>query len=161
MSFDHFDDRGRARMVDVGDKQPGDRRATAEATVHLGRELLARVLDRALAKGDVLETARLAGIAAVKRTPEIIPLAHPLALHHVALDLEPDPESGTVRIACRVRAVERTGVEMEALTGAAAAALTVYDMCKGEDRGITINGLRVVEKSGGRRGAWRRAEEES
>jgi len=141
-------------MVDVGDKAITDRRARAEATVHLGRDLLAAVLDRGVAKGDVLGTARLAGIAAVKRTPDLIPLAHPLALHHVAMDLEPDQDAGTVRVVCSVRALERTGVEMEAMTGAGVAALTIYDMCKGRERGIEITGLRVLEKSGGRSGRW-------
>ena len=117
------------------------------------------MLDHTVAKGDVLGTARLAGIAAVKRTPELIPLAHPLAIHHVAVDLEPDPEAGAVRVVCRVRAQERTGVEMEALTGASTAALTIYDMCKGEDRAIAITDLRVVAKSGGRSGAWTRGED--
>jgi len=160
MSFNHFDADGRAHMVDVGDKDLTDRRAVAEATVHLGSELLAAVLDRGVAKGDVLGTARLAGIAAVKRTPDLIPLAHPLALHHVAVDLEPDTEAGTLRVVCRVRARERTGVEMEAMTGASVAALTIYDMCKGRERGIEISGLRVMEKSGGRSGLWRREQDE-
>lgn len=160
MAFDHFDPRGQAHMVDVGDKDVTDRRATAEATVELGPRLLDRVLDRAVAKGDVLGTARLAGIAAVKRTPELIPLAHPLALHHVALELEPDRQRGTVRITCRVRARERTGVEMEAMTGASVAALTLYDMCKGEERGITITAVRVLSKEGGRSGRWVRDQKE-
>lgn len=156
MTFNHFDDTGQAHMVDVGDKDVTDRRATAEATVHLGPDLLAAVVERDVAKGDVLGTARLAGIAAVKKTPDLIPLAHPLAIHHVALDLTPDLVKGTVRVECRVRALERTGVEMEAMTGAGVAALTVYDMCKGSDRGIEITGLRVLEKSGGRSGHWSR-----
>jgi cyclic pyranopterin phosphate synthase len=158
MTLNHFDEDGRAHMVDVGDKPASDRRARAEATVRLGRDLLAAVLDRGITKGDVLGTARLAGIAAVKRTPDLVPLAHPLTLHHVAVDLEPDRDAGTLLVSCQVRAVERTGVEMEALTGAAAAALTVYDMCKAADRGITITDLRVVEKSGGRSGRWSRGE---
>ncbi len=158
MPFNHFDEHGRAHMVDVGDKPITDRRARAEATVHLGAGLLARVLDRAVAKGDVLGTARLAGIAAAKRTADLIPLAHPLALHHVAIDLDSDPAAGLVRVVCSVRAQERTGVEMEAMTGAATAALTIYDMCKGEERAITVTDLRVIEKSGGRSGAWIRGE---
>jgi len=123
--------------------------------------LLAAVLDRDVAKGDVLGTARLAGIAAVKKTPDLIPLAHPLAIHHVALDLVSDLDKGTVRVECRVRALERTGVEMEAMTGASVAALTIYDMCKGRNRGIEITGLQVVEKSGGRSGLWKRDEDRS
>ena len=159
MSFNHFDQDGHAHMVDVGDKDLTDRRARATATVHLGRELLAAVLDCTVAKGDVLGTARLAGIAAVKRTPDLIPLAHPLALHHVAVDLAPELDRGTVRVMCSVRARERTGVEMEAMTGAAVAALAIYDMCKGRERGIEITGLRLVEKSGGRSGQWFREED--
>lgn len=159
MPDNHFDHDGRAHMVDVGDKPITDRRAVAEATVHLGPDLLADILDRSLTKGDVLGTARLAGIASVKRTPDLIPLAHPLALHHVAIDLEPAPTEGTVHVVCRVRAHERTGVEMEALTGATIAALTVYDMCKGRRRGIEITDVRVVEKSGGRSGSWTREEQ--
>jgi len=159
LSFNHFDQDGHAHMVDVGDKDVTDRRARAEATVHLGRELLAAVLDRAVAKGDVLGTARMAGIAAVKRTPDLIPLAHPLALHHVAVDLDPDLDRGVVRVTCSVRARERTGVEMEAMTGACVAALAIYDMCKGRERGIEITRLHLVEKSGGRSGHYFREED--
>ena len=159
MSFNHFDQDGHAHMVDVADKDVTDRRARATTTVHLGRELLAAVLDRSVAKGDVLGTARLAGIAAVKSTPDLIPLAHPLALHHAAVDFESDLDRGTVQVTCSVRARERTGVEMEAMTGAVVAALAIYDMCKGHERGIEITGLRLVEKSGGRSGRWFREED--
>jgi len=156
LGFNHFDDEGRARMVDVGGKEPTRREAVAEARVTLGPDLLARVLDRAVAKGDVLAVARLAGLAAVKRTPDLIPLAHPLAVHHAAIDFATDPGPGEVRITCTVRALERTGMEMEAMTGATVAALTVYDMCKGEDRGLRIGPVSLVRKSGGRSGTWER-----
>ena len=156
--FNHFDEDGRAHMVDVSGKEPTLREARAEARVVLGAGLLAKVLDREIAKGDVLGTARLAGLAAVKRTPDLIPLSHPLAIHHAAIDLEPDEEIGALRIECTVKALERTGVEMEAMTGAAAAALTVYDMCKGQDKSIRIDGVRLLYKSGGKSGVYRAAE---
>ena len=154
MGFNHFDESGQAWMVDVSGKEPTLRRAVAVAQVDLGPHLAAKVQERTLAKGDVLAVARLAGIAAVKRVPDLIPLAHPLAIHHAAIDLTVDAAAGTVQIECRVAAHERTGVEMEAMTGAAVAALTVYDMCKGENRGIVIGPVRLLHKSGGRSGAW-------
>jgi len=154
MAFNHFDDAGHAHMVDVSQKQKTERRARAEARVHLGAGLLANILDRNVAKGDVLGVARLAGIAAVKRTPELIPLSHPLAIHHVAVDFEMDTPEGILRIVCEVGAVERTGVEMEAITGATVAALTVYDMAKGMDRSIRIEGIRLLSKTGGKSGPY-------
>ena len=161
MPFNHFDPEGRARMVDVADKDPSDRRARAEAVVRLGPEILAEVLDRTAAKGDVLGVARLAGIAAVKKTPDLIPLAHPLSVHHAAVEFETDTAAGEVRVICTVRANERTGVEMEAMTGATVAALAVYDMCKGRDKSITIGPVRLLEKSGGRSGPYRAGVEET
>jgi len=154
LDFNHFDEDGNARMVDVSGKEPTLREAGAEAVVRLGAALLARVLDRDIAKGDVIGVARLAGIAAVKKTPELIPLAHPLAVHHVALEFSPDTLDGTLTVTCRVRAFERTGMEMEAMTGATVAALTVYDMCKGQDKGISVGPIRLVHKSGGKSGDW-------
>ena len=127
--------------------------------VDLGREILAQVLDHAVAKGDVLGAARLAGIAAAKKTPELIPLAHLLAIHHVAVALEPQPKDGRVRVVCTVKALERTGVEMEAMTGASVAALVIYDMCKGRDKAISIGPVRLLFKTGGKSGTFRRDEE--
>lgn len=150
----HFGPGGKAWMVDVSAKVPTERRARAAARVRLGPALAARVADGDLAKGDVLGVARLAGIAATKRVPDLIPLAHPLALHHAAVDLCVDQAQGVVDITCEVVACERTGVEMEALTGATVAALAVYDMCKGQDKGIVIESVRLLHKSGGRSGAW-------
>jgi cyclic pyranopterin phosphate synthase len=144
-------------MVDVSGKEPTLREARAEAFVRLGEILLAEVLDRAVAKGDVLGTARLAGIAATKKTPELIPLAHPLALHHAAIDLEPARDG--IRILCTVRAHDRTGVEMEAMTGATVAALTIYDMCKGRDKSIAITQVRLQYKSGGKSGVYEAPEQ--
>lgn len=154
MNFNHFDGEGRAHMVDVSKKDPTDREARAEAVVHLGPKLLATVLDRGLTKGDVLGVARLAGIAAVKKTPDLIPLAHPLAIHHAAVDFIPDPDAGNLRVVCTVRAREKTGVEMEAMTGVSVAALAVYDMCKGQDKSITLGPMRLLYKSGGKSGTY-------
>ena len=152
MSFNHFDDKGRAHMVDVSGKDPTLREARAEARVVLGADLLTAVLDQAVSKGDVLGVARLAGIAAVKKTPDLIPLSHPLAIHHAAVDF--DTTTDSVRVVCTVRAFERTGVEMEAMTGATAAALTIYDMCKGRDKRISIGPVRLLFKSGGKSGVF-------
>jgi cyclic pyranopterin phosphate synthase len=151
---DHFDGEGKARMVDVTGKQATDREARAEAIIQLGRDLLTEILDRNITKGDVFGVARLAGIAAVKKTPDLIPLAHPLAVHHAAVDITPDPQNGTVRVMCTVRAHEKTGVEMEAMTGASVAALAVYDMCKGRDKTITLGPVRLLFKSGGKSGTF-------
>ncbi|WP_298269944.1 cyclic pyranopterin monophosphate synthase MoaC [Geobacter sp.] len=158
MSFNHFDDQGRAIMVDVSGKAPTLRTATAAATVAMKPETLAAVLEGRTTKGDVLGVARLAGIAAAKKTPDLIPLSHPLAIHHAAVDFEPDPAAGTVTVRATVRAFERTGVEMEAMTSAAVAALTIYDMCKGADKGITIGEIRLLFKEGGKSGTWQREE---
>ncbi|PID79709.1 cyclic pyranopterin monophosphate synthase MoaC [bacterium DOLZORAL124_64_63] len=161
MAFNHFDDAGHAHMVDVSRKQKTQRRARAEARVQLGPALLAAVLDRDVAKGDVLGVARLAGIAAVKRTPDLIPLSHPLAIHHTSVAFETDLDTGALRIVCEVAAVERTGVEMEAITGATVAALTVYDMAKGMDKGIRIEGIRLLSKTGGKSGPYTAPAEEA
>jgi len=154
MPFNHFDDDGRAHMVDVGDKEPTRREAVAAARIELGPELLARVTDHDLRKGDVLGVARLAGIAATKRTPDLIPLAHPVALVHAAVEFELDAEAGAVTAVCTVAARDRTGVEMEAMTGATVAALTIYDMCKGENRGLVIGPVKLRAKRGGRSGEY-------
>jgi len=156
MNFNHFDERGHAVMVDVSAKQPTLRTAIAEALVLMSPELLAAINSGGVAKGDVLGVARLAGIQAAKRTPELIPLSHPLAIHHVAVDFEQDAEAGTIAIRCTVRALERTGVEMEAMTGATLAALTIYDMCKGADKSIAIGQISLLYKEGGKSGVYRR-----
>lgn len=151
----HFDDRGASRMVDVSGKEITARLARASGLVRMAPATLAMVLDRKLAKGDVLEVARLAGIMAAKRTGELIPLCHPLGIDSVEVALTPvDP--GTLRIESTVKVQGRTGVEMEALTAVSVAALTVYDMCKAIDRGIEIDQIRLEEKSGGKSGAYRR-----
>ncbi len=150
----HFDAAGRAVMVDVGAKPETDRSATARARVVMQAATLRLIRSGTASKGDVLGVARLAGIMAAKRTAELIPLCHPLPISAVTVDLEPDGEDG-VAIAATVRTTGRTGVEMEALTAASVAALTVYDMCKSVDRGMRIEGLRVVAKSGGESGDFR------
>ena len=159
MGFNHFDDRGNAVMVDVSVKQPTLRTAVAEAVVLLSSELLSAIEAGGVAKGDVLGVARLAGIMAAKKTPELIPLSHPLSLHSVSIDVTADISMGQIAIQCTVRAFERTGVEMEAMTGAAVAALTIYDMCKGSDKSIAIGEIKLLYKEGGKSGVYRRVED--
>ncbi len=152
----HLDEDGAPRMVDVGDKPVTARRAVAAATVRMRPEVLAQLLDAGGPKGDALVTARLAGIGAAKRTSELIPLCHPLPLDHVDLQLVTDANTGTVVIRAEVRVTARTGVEMEALTAASVAALTLYDMAKALQRDIVIERIELVEKSGGRSGDYAR-----
>jgi indole-3-glycerol phosphate synthase len=152
--FTHLDTEGRARMVDVSDKDETDRVAVAGARIVMRPETLERIRAGDVAKGDVLAVARLAGIMAAKRTAELIPLCHPLALTSVKVDLECVPERSAVEITATCRLRGRTGVEMEALTAASVAALTVYDMCKAVDRGMTVTDLRLLRKSGGKSGNW-------
>lgn len=154
-TLSHFDDSGASRMVDVGAKAETERLARASAVVRMQPATLALIRDRKLSKGDVLEVARLAGIMAAKKTADLIPLCHPLPLTSVALDfafLEPD----CLRIEAVAKVFGRTGVEMEALAAVSVAALTVYDMCKAADRGMTIERIRLEEKSGGQSGLYRR-----
>jgi len=143
-------------MVDVGDKPATDRRAVARAVVRMSPGTAATVLAGDAPKGDVLGTARIAGILAAKRTGELIPLCHPLGLDHVDIDAEIDAAAGTVTLTAEARVTARTGVEMEAMTAASVAALTVYDMVKALERGVEIASVALVEKSGGRSGTWRR-----
>ena len=149
----HFDESGQAVMVDVGAKAVTQRRAVAEARVVMLPATLERIRAGTAAKGDVLGVARLAGIMAAKRTADLIPLCHPLALDKVTLELAAEG-ADTVRIQATVACTGRTGVEMEALTAASVAALTVYDMCKAVDRGMRIEGLRLLAKEGGKSGPW-------
>ena len=157
----HLDERGRARMVDVGEKAITRRECVARGEVRMARETLERIATGQVAKGDVLATARLAGIQAAKRTHEWIPLAHALPLDTVEVELTPDPEGSRLLIEVRAQAHWRTGVEMEALVAASAAGLTVYDMCKAVDRGMSLEAVRLVSKSGGRSGDWQRSGEAS
>ena len=151
----HFDAEGRATMVDVSAKAETDRTATARVSVAMLPDTLRVILAGEAKKGDVLGVARLAGIMAAKRTSDLIPLCHPLPIAAVTLDLGPSPSGDGIDIVATVRTTGRTGVEMEALTAASVAALTVYDMCKAIDRGMRIDGLRVVHKAGGKSGDFR------
>lgn len=152
----HVDRRGRPRMVDVSEKPPTARRAVAEALVRLGQDTLSLVIDGSGPKGDVLLVAELAGVQAAKRTWDLIPLCHPISLTDVSVEITPDRTAGALRIRAATATVGQTGVEMEALTAASVAALTVYDMIKGVDRTAEIASVRLLEKSGGRSGDWRR-----
>jgi molybdenum cofactor biosynthesis protein MoaC/molybdopterin converting factor subunit 1 len=154
----HLDDAGTARMVDVGAKEETQRLARAEARLRMSPQTAAALAAGDAPKGDVLGTARIAGIGAAKRTGELIPLAHPLALDFVDVEGAVDVEAGLVRLSATAGITARTGVEMEALTACAVAALTVYDMVKGLERGVTIEAIELVEKSGGRSGLWRRGD---
>jgi cyclic pyranopterin monophosphate synthase len=158
MPLNHFDARGQAIMVDVSGKDPTLRTAVAEAQVVLRPETLAAIIEGRMTKGDVLVVARLAGIAAAKRTPELIPLSHPLAIHHAAIDFDTDPATGVIVVTATIRAFERTGVEMEAMVAAAVASLTIYDMCKGKDRSITIGKISLLYKEGGKSGVYKRSD---
>lgn len=148
----HFDEGGRARMVDVSAKNETVRLATAACRVIMQPETLALIKEGKAAKGDVLAVARLAGIMAAKKTSDLIPLCHPLPLSSVSIDLTTDEAGPAVDIVARAKVTGRTGVEMEALTAASVAALTVYDMCKSADREMTITDLKLLRKSGGRSG---------
>jgi len=151
----HFDDLGASRMVDVGSKATTDRVARASGIVRMQVSTRQLIVDRGHAKGDVLEVARLAGIMAAKRTADLIPLCHPLALQSVQLDLQPLGDDA-IRIEATVTVTAKTGVEMEALTAVSVAALTIYDMCKAVDRGIVIEQIQLEEKSGGKSDPYRR-----
>ncbi len=151
----HLDEQGRASMVDVGGKAITERRAVARATVRMSPATAEAIVDRGLPKGDVLATARIAGIQAAKRTGELIPLCHPLPISYVGVEADVSPSEGTVVITAEARTSAQTGVEMEALTAASVAALTIYDMVKGVERGIEIAEIVLLEKTGGKRD-WKR-----
>jgi cyclic pyranopterin phosphate synthase len=150
----HFDAKGKSRMVDVSDKDETERVAVAAGSVVMAPDTMKLITEGGVKKGDVLSVARLAGIMGAKKTPDLIPLCHPLALNSVEVDLVCDPQRNAVDITATCKVTGRTGVEMEALTAAAVAALTVYDMCKAVDRGMRITEIRLVHKSGGRSGTY-------
>jgi len=152
----HLDARGHASMVDVAGKKITRRRAAAECLVSMNASTLAAILEGGVPKGDVLSVARIAGIQAAKRTPELIPLCHGLNLTSVKVDFEVSPRHNSVAIFALATALDRTGVEMEALTAAAVAALTIYDMCKALQKNMTISGLKLIAKSGGKSGLYTR-----
>ena len=155
--FTHLDSAGHAWMVDVTAKQPTIREATAAGTVNCSPAVVAALTTGTVPKGDVLAVARLAGISAVKKVPDLIPLAHVIGIHGAVVDLEVTPQG--VDITVTVRTADRTGVEMEALTGVAVAGLAVIDMVKGLDKATSISNIRLLEKSGGKSGTWRRDEQ--
>lgn len=154
--FTHFDEEGRAHMVDVGEKDVTLREAVARGEVRMLPETLDLILEGRAKKGDVLGVARLAGIMAAKKTPDLIPLAHPLPLTSVKIEFHADRERSLIEIEATVRVTARTGVEMEALIAVSVAGLTIYDMCKAVDRGMVISAVRLEEKSGGRSGHFKR-----
>lgn len=158
MKLSHVDEQGAARMVDVGGKPVTERTAEAEGAVRMSREAFELVAGNAIEKGDVLTVAQVAGTMAAKRTGELIPLCHPLALDQVLVDVALDASLPGVRVRATAKLSGRTGVEMEALTAVAVACLTVYDMVKAADRGMVIEDVRLVSKTGGTRGDWRRPE---
>lgn len=152
----HLDEKGKARMVDVSAKPPTERRATASAAVRMKKQTLALIREGGLPKGDVLAVALIAGIMAAKKTPELIPMCHPLNITSVEVDLRPNARKSIVEISATVSTVGQTGVEMEALTAVSAAALALYDMCKAVDRDMVISDIMLLEKKGGRSGHYRR-----
>jgi cyclic pyranopterin phosphate synthase len=158
VTLSHLDEAGRARMVDVSGKAVTERAATAEGLVRMSREAYDLVAAKAVLKGDVLAVAEVAGVMAAKRTGELIPLCHPLGLDLVTVEAHLAPEAPGVRVTATAKVTGRTGVEMEALTAAGVACLTVYDMVKAVDREMVIEGIRLLSKTGGTRGDWRRSD---
>lgn len=156
--FTHIDKKGRVRMVDVSPKKQTLRVAVARGIVSMNPDTFDKIMDQTTHKGNVLETARIAGIMAAKRTSELIPLCHPLNVTHISIDFFPDKSKNTIKIEGTVRTFDQTGVEMEALTAVSIAGLTIYDMCKSYDRKMIISGICLIEKSGGKSGIFKRKE---
>ena len=154
--FSHLDETGGISMVDVGRKRATVREAVAVATVRMSPGTLGKLVDHGLPKGDVLTTAKVAGVLAAKQTPSLIPLAHAISIDSVDVTFDIDKSAGTIEVRSIVRCESKTGVEMEAMTACAIASLTIYDMCKSAEKGITIDGLQLVRKSGGKSGTWER-----
>ena len=150
----HFDKSGRSKMVDVTDKSDTIREAVAQATVTMQKETLRRIMDREIEKGDVLGVAQTAGIMAAKKTAELIPMCHPLNITSVEMEFSPDETASRIEVRAQVKITGKTGVEMEALVAVSVACLTVYDMCKAIDRGITISDINLLRKSGGKSGRY-------
>lgn len=155
MEFTHFDDKGNAYMVDVSGKEVTHRIAVAEGTIAVSREVMDAIKGRKVRKGDVLTVAQVAGIMGTKRTSELIPMCHPLALTNAAVTFEVDSEACEIKAICRAVTDGKTGVEMEALTGVTTALLTIYDMCKAIDKRMVVRDVHLVEKSGGKSGEFR------
>ena len=155
-SFTHLDEKGNVRMVDVTEKTATVRTAVAGGVVEMQPDTFDRIRDQTVKKGNVLETARIAGIMAAKRTSELIPMCHPINITHVQIDFYPDLDAHAIRIEASVRIKDQTGVEMEALTAVSVAALTIYDMCKSYDRDMVVSNICLTEKSGGKSGTYKR-----
>ena len=153
--FTHLDSQGRVRMVDVGDKSATKRTAVARGRITMDPSTLEVILDERVKKGNVLETARIAGIMAAKKTWDLIPMCHPMNITHARIDFSPDTETHSIGIEAEVSLTEKTGVEMEALTAVSVAALTIYDMCKAYDKAMEISDIHLAEKSGGKSGAYK------
>lgn len=154
--FTHIDSEGQVRMVDITDKKPTLRKAVAQAVVSMNSKTFEKILNQTVKKGNVLETARIAGVMAAKKTSELIPMCHPLNVTHIAVNFFPDKTEAAIRIQSEVRIVDQTGVEMEALTAVSVAGLTIYDMCKSYDREMIISDICLLEKSGGKSGSFRK-----
>ena len=152
--FSHIDDKGRSRMVDITDKEPTLRSAVAQGVVSMEPSTFEMIHNNSIKKGNVLETARIAGIMAAKKTSELIPMCHPINISHIDIAFEPDKETSSIKVKTSVRLFGQTGVEMEALTAASVAALTIYDMCKSQDKRIIISDICLLEKSGGKSGIF-------
>jgi cyclic pyranopterin monophosphate synthase len=158
--FTHFDTQGHVRMVDVTEKKPTLRIAVAQGIVSMNSDTFEKIMSRSTAKGNVLETARIAGIMAAKKTSGLIPMCHPLNISHISIDFFPDKTTSIIRIESTVRIIDQTGVEMEALTAVSIAGLTIYDMCKSYDREMIISDICLLEKSGGKSGVFIRKKPE-
>ncbi len=152
--FTHIDDEGRVRMVDVTAKKPTVRTARAGGTIYMNPETFDLIQQQKVKKGNVLETARIAGVMAAKKTSELIPMCHPLNITHIQIDFSPDASESCMGIEATVRAIDQTGVEMEAITAVSVAALTIYDMCKSYDKEMTISKIQLLKKSGGKSGTF-------
>jgi cyclic pyranopterin phosphate synthase len=153
-SLTHIDEKGRVRMVDVTAKKPTERTAVAGGMISMNSETFDLIKNQKVKKGNVLETARIAGIMAAKKTAELIPMCHPLNITHIQVDFSPDAAASCIGIEAVVRAVDQTGVEMEAVTAVSVAALTIYDMCKSSDKEMTISKIQLLKKSGGKSGTY-------
>lgn len=156
MTLTHFDDSGRAKMVDITDKPTTERIAIAECVVRMKMDTLQSIIDRKIAKGDVFQVARLAGIMAAKSTAHLIPLCHNIPITSVEIDIEPDLDNSLVKIKTKAKTTAQTGIEMEALVATSIAALTIYDMCKAIDKEMVIDEIKLVYKSGGKSGEFKR-----
>jgi cyclic pyranopterin monophosphate synthase len=156
--FTHIDNEGRVRMVDVTEKVYSDRKAVASGKITMTPDTFEKIQNQSIKKGNVIETARIAGVMAAKKTSDLIPMCHPLNITHVAIDFFPDKKESAIDIRASVRLKGQTGVEMEALTAVAVAALTIYDMCKSYDKSMIISEIRLMEKSGGKSGLYVRAD---